>query len=143
MMPKLKWAMATAARRPVTGLLNSGFEAPGSYEGLDEAFTVEGWNTFPDADGLSAIDVVETRQAMLLVDSRAGNFDRVFQDVTVEAGEKYLIQFDIVGSRDGTDRSDQVNVMWDDVFVGGFRGVSHIQSVAIEVSAPCRRFLAT
>lgn len=124
------------------GLLNSGFESPGNYEGLDQAATVEGWSTFPDADGVSAIDVVETQLLgnMLLVDSRAGNFDRIFQDVAVEAGEKYLIQFDIAGSRDGTDRSDQVNVIWDGVFVGAFRGVKHIQSVAVEVVAPADGF---
>ena len=121
---------------------NAGFEAPGDYSGLDAAETVQGWQTFPDANGASLVDVVETRALgnVLKVDSRAGHFDRIFQDVSVEAGQEYLLQFDIVGNRDGTDRSDQVNVVWDGRFVGGFRGLNFIQTVAVEVVAPSDGF---
>ena len=121
-------------RQLLAGILNSGFEAPGNYAGLDHADSVAGWMTFPDNNGDSLVNVIETRVVgnMLKVDARAGNFDRIFQDVSVEADQEYLLQFDIVGSRDGSERSDQINVIWDGTFVGGFRGLDHIQTVAVE-----------
>ena len=77
-------------RQLLAAISNAGFEAPGDYSGLDQAETVQGWQTFPDANGASFVDVIETAFIgnVLKVDSRAGNFDRVFQDVSVEPGQE-------------------------------------------------------
>ena len=120
-------------------LVNGKFEEVNSATlGLVSADLVPGWNASPDANGNRLVAITQsntTHGNVLRLDSRAGHHDRLFQDVEVTSGQKYLLQFKLLGLGGSTPRSNEVRVLWDGKLVGVFRGLDKWQSLAVEVVA--------
>ena len=117
-------------------VFNGDFEDGSGFKGLQTEGQVEGWHAFPDENGERILDVVPTSNGNILrLDAKAGRYDRVYQDVLVTEGQKYLLTFELFGIGQGTDRTDEMRVFWDGDSVGVFRGVRASQTVGVEVIA--------
>lgn len=103
---------------------------------------VTGWNvTDGDGDGNSAINLItfaNDRGTVLDIDSISGQDDRIFQDITTEVGQQYLLTFDFLGQPllDGnTDNStNDFEVFWNGELVASMTGGDFWQTAAFTVT---------
>ncbi len=102
---------------------------------------VDGWNVIDgDGDGNSTINLVtfdSERGTVLDLDSIPDQDDRVFQDITTEAGRQYLLTFDYRDSpliNGNTDNStNDFEVFWNGNLVASMTGGDFWQTAAFTV----------
>ena len=103
---------------------------------------VTGWDVIDgDGDGDSVINLISfdnDRGTVLDLDSTAGQDDRVFQDITTEAGRQYLLTFDFRNQPlfDGnTDTStNDFDVYWNGDLIASLSGGDFWQTAAFTVT---------
>lgn len=91
--------------------------------------SVAGWQAANGEDGqqivLYTFGTGDDANTVLKLDSTADQIDLLEQDVAVEAGETYIVTFDLRGQVvDGILVSETVEVLWDGEVIGEFEGTS-------------------
>ncbi len=117
-------------------LVNGGFELSAPTLDPQFDFEVPGWHAFSDSTGSRPLHVVSEMRGgnSLKLDTTDDRHDRIYQDVSTEAGQNYLLSFDLRGEGGSKARSNDARIYFDGEFVGNFRALEKFQTVALELT---------
>ena len=120
---------------------NGGFEraTDGNASNFYQDGNVDGWNAVDSETGqrLNIFTFAANgHQNVLELDSTAGQFDRIYQDINTRRGDSYILSFELrernVASNANVD-TNKVEVFWGGQNLGTFSATNHWQSVNVAV----------
>lgn len=118
---------------------NGSFET-GSATGLVAADEIAGWESVGSVVADRQLNIVNDGNAAdgdryVNVETTDSHVDRIYQDVSTEAGGTYYVMFDLRGDGDTSETANELRIRWNDRWAGTFEGGIEWQSYGVLVNA--------